>query len=104
MNVVSVTYFEGGLRTLSVDCDCGSSHSVAWPKGTLTLEGELPCGAELSGLEIPAWCVDPKFRTGFRKYKQRPHSVFPDEAASSPAGEQREDSATEAHYEHNWIE
>ena len=52
------------------------------------------------GIQIPAWCVDPKFRTGFRKYPQRPHSVFPDEAASSetsehssPASEQRDDNA-----------
>ena len=90
VNVVSVTYHEAGHRTVAVDCEgCNGTHEIVWPIGTLTLDGELPCGAVLSGLEIPAWCVDPKFRTGFRKYPQKPHSVFPDEAAS----EQRDDNA-----------
>ena len=101
--IVSVTYHETGHHTVAVDCECGESHDIAWPVGTLALDGELPCGATLD-IQIPAWCVDPKFRVGFRKYPQRPHSVFPDEDESSPASEQREDSATEAHYEYNWIE
>jgi hypothetical protein len=97
VNVVSVTYHEAGHRTLCIECEgCSETREIAWPFGTLTLDGELPCGAVLLDVEIPAWCVDPKFRTGFRKYPQRPHSVFPDESV--------EDSATEAHYEHNWIE
>jgi hypothetical protein len=82
LNVVSVTYHEAGHRTLCVDEDCSETHEVAWPMGTLVLDGELPCGAVLSGLEITAWCVDPKFRTGFRKYPPRAvanseRSVFP---------------------------
>ena len=83
VNVVSVTYHEGGQRTLCVECDdCNESHEVVWPIGTLTLNGELLCGATLD-IQIPAWCVDPKFRTGFRKYPQRPHSVLEAETTDS---------------------
>lgn len=113
VKVVSVTYNENGLRTLAVNCECGDTHEVAWPKDTIELCGELPCGSVLSGVEIPAWCFDPRHRTGFRKYPQRPHSVVGDSSPPSELAESTEGTQSGAdglndnasgEYEHNWTE
>ena len=113
VNVVSVTYHEGGRRTVSFECPgCGALHEdYGWPVGVLKAGNVLgfvrcqsSCGTGFD-VVIPDWCFDARHRTGYAKFQQRPHSVFSDEAAGSPVSElQRDDSATEAHNEHNWIE
>lgn len=92
MNVVSVTYHETGLRTLSVECEgCSETHQIVWPIGELTLAGELPCGVVLRGVALPDWAFDPRYRTGYKKYPQKPHEVFAGQAAST--NEQLDDNA-----------
>lgn len=93
-NVVSVTYREDGLRTLAIACSCGEGHDVVWPAGVRALKGELPCGAKLNGVTVPAWAMDPRHRTGYAK-RNFPHTVGEADSA--------EDNAS-GEYEHKWIE
>jgi hypothetical protein len=104
VNVVSFTYHESGLRTVAVHCSaCNDTHEVVWPKDTIELCGELPCGVVLRGLRIPAFCFDPRHHTGFRKYPPRAggnseHSVVATESADSI-----NDNAI-GEYENSWTE
>ena len=75
-NVVSVTYLETGIRTVSVLCRCREEHDVVWPSGAIESSGQLPCGVSLSNLAIPAWALDPRYRTGYAKLPARAHKVF----------------------------
>lgn len=111
VSVVSVTYNENGRRTVSFECPgCGALHEdYGWPVGALKAGNVLgfvrcqsSCGTGFD-VVIPDWCFDARHRTGYAK-RNGPHSVFPDEPASSPASEERGDSATISAYEHNWIE
>jgi hypothetical protein len=97
--VISVSYYENGVRTVFVDCQCGESHEVAWPQDTLALAGELPCGKTLERLQVPAWCFG--HRTGYAKYQHREHPVVDDELRTH-AAEPNDNASGE--YEHNWIE
>ena len=106
--VTSVTYREDGQRTVCVECPlCGQPEKLAWPinyhdkSGYLERLGiddvEAHCGGGKLSVLIPLWASDVRFRTGYRKYPQRPHSVViaqPETLNDDAFGEP----------EHNWLE
>jgi hypothetical protein len=68
MYVISVRYSETGERAVTILCRvCKQEHEIAWATGVTVLAGQLPCGAVLTGLQIPSWAYDRRFATGFAK-------------------------------------
>jgi hypothetical protein len=111
LSVLSVTHYESGYRTVSVECKCAptngksvSIHDVVWPSGTSSLDGELPCGLLLLGLTIPKWCFDARHRTGYGQIPEvHERRIRASTAANGNNGASLNDNAID-HPELNWIE
>jgi hypothetical protein len=86
MRVASVTYHEGGYRTVGVACDgCLTTHQIRWPAGCTVLHKRLEC-TNYAVIEIPLWARNPRReRRGYRVDPAQPHVVS--------AGEDRDDNA-----------
>jgi hypothetical protein len=96
MNIASVSYYESGLRTVTVRCsDCNIAHALPWPYGTDVVTGQLPCGPTVS-IAVPTWARNPRRdRKWYRFNPAAPH------ATSEP--QSRNDNAIHE-YEPNWTE
>lgn len=103
--VVSVTYFENGMRAVSFVCpSCGAKHDdFGWPDGGLkggNVLGYVRCNADCGAgfdVTIPAWALSPRHRT----YKAR--NAAPDAMAGSFAGQHSDDQAIDNPIP-NWTE
>lgn len=104
--VLSVTYFEDGHKTVSFACPkCAVLHEhYVWPDGGLrggNIIGHFHCNRCSVGGEVvlSPWAFDPRHRTGYRRYLQ-PTDVLAggdfgrdDNAMDDPANNWEEEGA-----------
>jgi hypothetical protein len=96
VKVISVSYHESGLRTVSVRCKyCNTIHELAWATGVLALSEGLPCGVYARGIQIPAWALNLRKRTRDRFDPAQQHQVS--------AGHDRDNNAMDVP-QPNWEE
>ncbi len=96
MEVISVSYFEDGHRSVGVACSgCICTHQIVWPSGFNDLSGEMECG-NYAVLKLPVWVRNP------RRDRTR-HRFDPAQAEPVSAGIDRDENAVDVPVP-NWTE